>query len=768
MKKSHKRRFFSLFNLITIFVFLNLIIGCGGSGGGDDDGDGNGGAYTLTITTDPQDLTALNAGETVTITATVTDSDGAAASGQAVTFTLFQDKSGATLTTSGVGSTNANGVAEAYYTAGSNNAGSDVQDIVQVSIPDSTKSVTITREAGAVQQEEASSLDLAASPTSIKTDGSTTSTITVNALNAGNAIISGVTVYLSTDTGVLSAPSVTTPGTVTLSRGGDKAANKANRTATITASTTTSAGEITAQIPVQIEGSTVSITSDASAIPTTGSTNLTVTVKDAGGNPVSGAEVELTQSVTGRVTFGSSTGTTDISGQFKTTATGNTNGSVTITATWLGTTGTTSLTVGGSSFYISSPTADPATMKLSETLPIVVEATGVTRVTFVTTIGSFDDPSTAAVETSKALTVTVSGGKATANLDTDNIGIASIQVYNTDNPTTSDTLTVAMASGEAPSKIVLQAFPTVVPISVGTTAGSSTLVATVYDASNNPLINQPVSFEIVDGTSTSGGETITPVVQLTAATASGGLSIGQARTTFTSGSMPSAGTGVKIRARVVGTPVVTGTAPSGNDISIVIGGVAGSIAFGQDSKAAEDSTGANYLYKMSVLVADANGNPVAGAKVSLGVWPIAWCTGSGCLPDQCYYNEDDTVGINENMILDTNEDGYRIAYCFDNGCTIPDGTVLPDGLIFTEPGTKDTFLTPVNSVGGTVPSSVTTDENGVAGFTLSYPKTSGMWIYDRIRATTSVQGTETRAETIVYLKIVVGEEVICADSPFKY
>ncbi len=309
MKKSHKRRFFSLFNLITIFVFLNLIIGCGGSGGGDDDGDGNGGAYTLTITTDPQDLTALNAGETVTITATVTDSDGAAASGQAVTFTLFQDKSGATLTTSGVGSTNANGVAEAYYTAGSNNAGSDVQDIVQVSIPDSTKSVTITREAGAVQQEEASSLDLAASPTSIKTDGSTTSTITVNALNAGNAIISGVTVYLSTDTGVLSAPSVTTPGTVTLSRGGDKAANKANRTATITASTTTSAGEITAHIPVQIEGSTVSITSDASAIPTTGSTNLTVTVKDAGGNPVSGAEVELTQSVTGRVTFGSSTGT---------------------------------------------------------------------------------------------------------------------------------------------------------------------------------------------------------------------------------------------------------------------------------------------------------------------------------------------------------------------------------------------------------------------------------------------------------------------------
>jgi len=170
--------------MISMFFVLP---GCGGSGGGDDDGDGNGGAYTLTITTDPQDLTALKAGETVTITATVTDSGGAAASGQAVTFTLFQDKSGATLTTSGVGSTNANGVAEAYYTAGSNNAGSDVQDIVQVSIPDSTKSVTITREAGAVQQEEASSLDLAASP-------GNTSVLTARVVNGDNQPVTGLAV----------------------------------------------------------------------------------------------------------------------------------------------------------------------------------------------------------------------------------------------------------------------------------------------------------------------------------------------------------------------------------------------------------------------------------------------------------------------------------------------------------------------------------------------------------------------------------------------
>ena len=141
------------------------------------------------------------------------------------------------------------------------------------------------------------------------------------------------------------------------------------------------------------------------------------------------------------------------------------------------------------------------------------------------------------------------------HLTTSQIGIANIQVYDAAVPATSDTLTVAMASGAAPAKILLQASPTVVPVSVGTTTGSSTLTATVYDASNNPLVDQPVTFEIVDGTSTSGGETVSPVVVMTATTASGGLSVGQARTTFTSGSMPSSGTGVKIRASVVGTTV---------------------------------------------------------------------------------------------------------------------------------------------------------------------------------------------------------------------
>ena len=98
--------------------------------------------------------------------------------------------------------------------------------------------------------------------------------------------------------------------------------------------------------------------------------------------------------------------------------------------------------------------------------------------------------------------------KVSANLTTSNIGIANIQVFDT--AATGNQRHAYRGYGlrrSRQAKLFLQAAPTVVPISVGTTTGSSTLTATVYDASNNPLGGQPVAFEIVDGTSTSGGET---------------------------------------------------------------------------------------------------------------------------------------------------------------------------------------------------------------------------------------------------------------------
>jgi hypothetical protein len=615
----------------------------------------------------------------------------------------------------------------------------------------------------------AASINLSASPATVKSDGTTSTVVTVTALDASNASMSGVVVAMSTDAGVLGASSVTTnattPATVSFSSPG----NPINRTATITATS----GSVSKQIPVQIVGSTVTLNASASSLPNDGisTITLTVTARDAGSNVVKEAAVAITKSGSGDVTITPETGTTDKNtGVFTATIKGVTAGSVTLTAAALGATSTpTNITVTpvGANFAIDQQTlngiviANNATtaMKIGDALALQVNAPTSTTVTFATTIGVWDGG------TRQDVTKPVVAGKATATLGTTQSGVASVQVYADAN--NKDTRTVAMSSGAAPYRIIIQASPTNVPVSVGTTTGSSTLIATVYDntfPTPNPISGVPVLFSIINPTS--GGETVLPVVVSTAATTTGGLSLGQASAAFTSGSMASSADGIKVRASVVGTTVATNTAPSGNDAKIIIGGVAGSIAFGQ-ATVIQELNAATYSWPMSILVADSAGAAVANAEVSLSVWPIAWSTGEalGCAYDSddstlnrgTFWNED----RNENMFLDATpapaEDGARWYYADKTRATF-------------YLGTQDGYITPTNSASGTVPSKVTTDANGVATFNLNYPKQSAIWTVVRMRATTKVLGSETRGELILRLAAISNDIDPCrlGWSPYKY
>jgi hypothetical protein len=447
------------------------------------------------------------------------------------------------------------------------------------------------------------------------------------------------------------------------------------------------------------------------------------------------------------VTITPTTGPTIASGKFTAKVTGGpASGPVTITASALGATAAIDLTVTAvaDTFNIDQQTLNAAVianetttaMKIGDTLNIRIHApVDVTNVTFAASIGAWDGGS------SKSVTKAVVGQSANATLRTTQAGVAGVQVYNQAHPATSDTLTVAMSSGAAPYSIQLQAAPTNVPVSVGTTTGSSTLTATVKDSSNSPIGGVPVAFSIVNPTS--GGETVLPVVVTTAETTTSSLGLGQARATFTSGSITSGADGIQIRASVVGTTVETNTPPSGNDVGIVIGGVAGSISFGQ-ATLIKDLNDATYSYPMSVLVADSAGAAVSGAVVSLSIFPIAWSTGETfpCAYDAdnasnqgTFWNED----LNENISLDAGEDGARYYYTDKTkSVLIPNGTL-------------DTSLTPKNSDGGTVPSTVTTDSNGVATFNLNYGKQHAIWTMVRLRASTKVSNTETRSEIIFRL-----------------
>ena len=216
-------------------------------------------------------------------------------------------------------------------------------------------------------------------------------------------------------------------------------------------------------------------------------------------------------------------------------------------------------------------------------------------------------------------------------------------------------------------------------------------------------------------------------------------------------------------------PIQTGTAPSGGDATIIIGGTATSVTFGQATALVEGggSPPTVYTLSMSVQVADAGGHPVPSQLVSLSVWPIAWSTGGGCVPDPdtmpvpasgipgagTFRNEDS----NENFILDANEDGVRNFY-YSAASAVG--------------GTKDFQITPPASASGTLPGTVTTGLDGVATFNLTYTKTNAIWIIDRIRARTSVQGTEAIAETSFRLAATKKDagppDCILPPSPYLY
>lgn len=599
----------------------------------------------------------------------------------------------------------------------------------------------------------AASLQIAASTSSIPSDNSASTTITVTALDASNAALSGIVVSLSTDTGIVSSPSVTTgsDGTVSFTfRSGTS--SLANRTATITAT----AG-VSVQIPIQISGSTLSVFSTSgTSVPNDGTSPITVTfiAQNAVGTGLADVAYTVTWATNtgGQLTITPTSGVTDAQGKFAISVAGAAAsvGTATVTATAAGSTASQTITVSAvaGTFGISQTsnstgpvvTANPSTvpMKIGENLTVTVSAPSSGNVRFTTSMGTWSGTGTTTE------TVAVGGGVASAILQQTTAGVANVQVDDPINTSLVDTLTVGVTA-LTPSSITLTATPSVVAKSVGTTTGASTLIAKVVDGTGQPVGNAPVAFSMTN--TTGGGESISPVVAYTASVAGGGLGLGEARATFTSGSLSSSMDGVQIRASVLGyatvkteanLPTPLNATTSGNDAAVVIGGTAGSIAFGIATEIVIlNST--TYQLPMSVLVADSNGNAVANTVVNLSAWPYAWSTGTQvlCAPDTdtattgTFLNEDTDGNLN----LGSAEDGVR-EYAAG-------GTILG--------GFTDGSLTPINSAAGSLPSSVTTDVNGVANFNLTYLKTSAIWTVDRIRATTEVQGDQAVSQIIFRL-----------------
>jgi hypothetical protein len=586
-------------------------------------------------------------------------------------------------------------------------------------------------------------LALTTQSTSIKSDASNSTVITATVLDASNAVVSNASIGFAATGGQISSSTGLTANdgtaTVTLIAG----ATKFNQVATVTATLLGVSPTVSAQIPVSITGTTISLISQTSNITDNGSATdtLTVTVKDAGNQPVYNAPVTLTQTAgTGSVSITQLSPNTSVSGTVQAIITGTTSGSVTLTATAAGTTATQTYTVSttGTAFGITSPATDPFGLVANIPVNIVVNAPGVATVTFAASSGTWNGGG------AKVVDVVPVAGVATASFSSTLAGIVSIQVFDKAAPAVLDTMNIAIAQPAASaSQITVQSNTNVVAPSSGGLANIATLTATVRDLNGQIVAGAPVNFEIPRPSG--GGEFISPVLVYTDV-------FGKAQTTFTSGSIGSGAQGIDVYASVV-TPLI---GPS--ITNIIVGGTAGSVVIGTGTKIFDVSP-TEYRQPFSVQVIDSNGAGVANADVTLKVWPKfysygVWVpTGAGTKPTDCVPvrykaggafnvpNED----INRNLTLDPLEDKTllvsppavdvygRVIY----PVTYPAPFLTP---------ANDAALTPASSSSGSLPSTVRTDANGIANFNLTFLKSYSAWVIAEITASTQVFGTESTAQ----------------------
>ena len=554
---------------------------------------------------------------------------------------------------------------------------------------------------GAVVIATPASIKLSANPTSVKTDDLSTATITATVLDSSNAAIKGYTVTFSTTGGKLNASSAVSDdngkANVTFSSG---TVDLTNRVVMVTGV----AGSLSSQIPLTINGSTITLSTGVSnLIAGSGTTTLTVTARDANSNPVYDVPVTLATDVSGIISLSSTSGKTATDGTFKVTVTAQGAGSATVTAQGLGSTATQKydVTPAASTFRITSPTENPKAVATNAPLTITVSAPSSANVYFATTLGSWDGGA------SSIIVKPVVGGTVSALISSPLAGLATVQVYDAANVNTTAYWGVAFSAPVADAaNMTLQADKSTVGLSAGGVQQTAVLTAKVTTTQNQAVGNAPVEFTIVNPTG--GGETVSPVVVYTDST-------GEAKATFSSGSVSSSAVGVSVRAIVVGT-AVTATK------NIVIGGTAGSVVIGYGSEiTVKDTT--TYQLPMAVQITDANGSPVVGTTVTLSAWPLYYSAG-------VWYDADP----------DTDKEKY-VPYVVSS----VSNEDLNENLIL-EPGEDLNFngqLDPPNSSAGAVPNTVVTDDNGLANFNLTFLKNYSSWIVTRVRASAKVYGTET-------------------------
>ena len=628
------------------------------------------------------------------------------------------------------------------------------------------KAITPTTPASAPVNASVASILINASSGVLNADGTSSKTFTIYALTAGNASVAGAAIDLAATNGVvLSTPTVVTGATGATVTMTALSSDQTNRTSTLTASCSACSANPTTSF-VTVIGASVSLTNSGTTSLIIGgaSSTLTATVKDVSGALLPGVAVSFASTDPLVLGLNASSVKTDSNGVATVQVSGLVAGNASINVTALGApksqTYTSAIATGV--LAVTSPANNAIVITGAPGQTITVSAPGATSVIFATTLGTFSNGFS-------SQSVQVVSNNATATLTSAQAGTATLTFADTLLRSANLSLVI---SPPVANKLLLNANLTTVPISSVSNQSSIVVTAQAVFTNNGidqPVANVPVAFSMTGGPG--AGEFLSPALTYT-------NSAGYATATFTAGTAVSS-RGIMIAAAIQGSnpAVATGTGTSSNNLKLSIGGQAISVAFGPASVLGESADKTMYIQAYSVLVTDGGGGPVKNQVVTLRMRPVAFSLGGSCTVTATYCSED----WNANGSRDPGEDGVRIptttataSSCPNTLTTVTTAAALEAtarALAGLSAATLDGTLTPQNSDGGSVPSTVTTDANGVGAFNLTYLKGSALWIVNNLTATVNSSGTETSKSTIFRLAPSVpdvGPPCSLPASPYSY
>jgi Bacterial Ig-like domain (group 1) len=560
---------------------------------------------------------------------------------------------------------------------------------------------------------KATSVVLLSNQPNLPSDGKTKATLTVIVKDEGNRALENAVVDLSTtDSGSFiqfGSRKTGADGTITATL---TSTGKNNRVIPILA--VVGANKSTIDIPVSGTALTLS---GPQSIPDKGKGSYSVALRDSAG--IASANIPVTFSSQAGNTFTPATVTTDANGQAKFTVNATKTGLDTVTVSAAGATSSVSFTVATAQIQMDVSANDEALVGSAKTVTVLLSDTagvGNKTISISSTRGLLTPAS--------GVITTDASGAATFTVSSQTAGIATLNVSGPSGTSATSNLEfvskVPAAVRLVPSKPIVSSNP------AGSSGNSSQLLATVRDATGNPVKGIRVNFS-ADLDPSNG--IIEPGFALTD-------SSGVATVAFIAGASASGPNGVSLKANVEGNSTINASTL----LTVTNGGV--SIRIGTNNKLSlvDDI---KYNFKWTALVVDSAGKPIADAPISVQVVPLAYYKGTWVnLGSSSNYFWSRSTNAKECF----SEDGL-----VDQVTGAVDVTKLDGVLQASEDINGSGRLEPGNIASSSFTAlGNATDLTGFADFNISWAVSYSLFAKIRIDVKTLVRGTEASvSETFV-------------------